>query len=124
MTHLLTSPGKLLGVLFCAWLLSGCASKPQIYHWGSYENQIYARFSATSNPEQQIDEMEKILQTNQSNKPIPPGFHAHLGLLYGEAGRINEMREHFAIEKQLFPESAAFMDFLLNKSAQAKGNTP
>jgi hypothetical protein len=34
--------------------------------------------------------MEKTLQTNKGVRPVPPGFHAHLDLLYGEAGRIDE----------------------------------
>jgi hypothetical protein len=124
MTHSLHTPGKWLGVLCCVLLITGCTTKTQIYHWGSYENQLYARFSTNTNPEQQIDEMEKTLHTNKVNRPMPPGFHAHLGLLYGEMGNIDKMREHFTIEKNLFPESAAFMDFLLNKSTPAKGKQP
>ncbi len=119
-----TSPSKMLGVVVFVLLFSGCATKKQMYNWGDYESQVYARFSTNSNPEQQIDALEKTLQTNKGNRPAPPGFHAHLGLLYGEAGRVDEMREQFALEKQLFPESAAFMDFLLNKSAQPKGSKP
>jgi len=120
MNYLFASPSKLLGVFFCIGVLSGCTTTPQLYNWGGYESQVYARFSANSNPEQQIDVLEKTLQTNKGNRPVPPGFHAHLGLLYGEAGRINEMREQFGLEKQLFPESATFMDFLLAKSAQSQ----
>lgn len=116
-------PSKLLGILFCVWLISGCASRPPLYNWGNYESQVYARFAATSSPEQQIGEMERILQTNRQQLPAPPGFHAHLGLLYGEVGRTNEMREQFAIEKKLFPESSTFMDFLLKKSNNATGRT-
>lgn len=123
MNYSLTSPGKLLGVFFCLLVISGCATTPEMYNWGDYESQVYARFSTNANPEQQIEAMEKTLQTNKNNKPAPPGFHAHLGLLYGEAGRINDMREQFAIEKKLFPESTAFMDFLLTKSAQNQNKT-
>ncbi len=121
MNYFLFSPGKLLGVFFCALLITGCANTTQIYNWGSYQNQVYSRFTAATTPEQQIQEMEKILQTKKSGKPVPPGFHAHLGLLYGDTGRVVEMREQFSIEKQLFPESTAFMDFLLNRSAKTKG---
>lgn len=123
MNYLFASPSKLLGVFFCLLIINGCATTPQMYNWGDYESQVYARFSPNANPEQQIDAMEKTLQTNKGNRPAPPGFHAHLGLLYGEAGRINEMREQFSLEKQLFPESAAFMDFLLAKSAQTQHQT-
>ena len=121
MTSRLFSPGRYLGIILCGCLIGGCTTTPQLYHWGSYENQIYANLTATSSPETQIDAMEKILQTHSTNKPLPPGFHAHLGLLYGQVGKIDQMREQFLIEKQLFPESTAFMDFLLNKLAQEKG---
>lgn len=124
MTSLLTTPGKMLGVFFFALFFSGCATTTQLYNWGSYQDQVYARFAANTNPDQQIDEMEKTLQTNKNNKPAPPGFHAHLGLLYGEAGRVNEMREQFFIEKQLYPEATQFMDFLLAKANAAQGDAP
>lgn len=124
MTYLLITPGKLLGVFFFALLFSGCATTTQLYHWGSYQDQVYARFSADTNPAQQIDEMEKALQTNNNNRPAPPGYHAHLGLLYGEAGRVNDMREQFLIEKRLYPEATKFMDFLLAKANAAQGDTP
>lgn len=119
----LYSPGKLLGAICCLWLV-GCATKPQIYQWGSYEAQLYARFSANTTPEQQIAEMEKTLHINNSSKPMPPGFHAHLGLLYGELGKIDDMRKQFLLEKQLFPESAPFMDFLLKKAEKLQGSAP
>lgn len=115
------SPGKWLGFILCSCLISGCATTPQLYHWGSYENQVYAHLSTSSSPEAQIGEMEKILHTRSTDKPVPPGFHAHLGLLYGQVGKTDKMREQLVIEKQLFPESTAFMDFLLNKSNPEKG---
>jgi hypothetical protein len=122
MISFLTSSSKWLGVFFCASLIVGCAPTAQLYHWGNYENQVYSRFTAATTPEQQIQEMEKTLQINKSNRPSPPGFHAHLGFLYGDVGRMNEMREQFTIEKQLFPEATAFMDFLLHKATKPKGN--
>lgn len=124
MTYSLFAPGKLLGVFFFALLFSGCATTTQLYNWGNYQDQVYARFAGNTNPEQQINEMEKTLQTNKGSRPAPPGFHAHLGLLYGEAGRIDEMREQFLIEKQLYPEATTFMDFLLAKANAAQGDAP
>lgn len=122
------TPNKLLGIAVLTSLLSGCVTQPKtLYNWGSYQNQLYARFKADSSPEQQIQEMEKTLQAPTSSQPVAPGFHAHLGLLYGEAGRHAEMCEQFNIEKQLFPESAQFMDFLLAKAepnAGKKKETP
>ena len=111
-----------LSGLVLASLLSGCASQPNtLYNWGSYQDQLYARFKADTSPEKQIQELEKTLQNPKSAQPAAPGLHAHLGLLYGEAGRSAEMCEQFKTEKQLFPESAPFMDFLL---AKAESKTP
>jgi hypothetical protein len=46
---------------------------------------------------------------------VPPGFHAHLGMLYSIAGKSDQMVAQFEDEKKLFPESATYMDFLLAK---------
>ena len=114
---------KMLGVLLAFSFMSGCTTAPKpLYNWGNYQGELYARFKATSSPDKQIQEMEKTLQSTKSRLPMAPGFHAHLGLLYGEVGRRNEMYEQFKTEKQLFPESAPFMDFLLSKAEKQQGN--
>jgi hypothetical protein len=84
--------------------------------WGGYQPQVYQYFKGES-PEQQIDILEKDLQviTAKGNTP-PPGMHAHLGLLYSNLGREDLVVQHFEAEKKLFPESTAYMDFLLKKS--------
>ena len=48
-----------------------------------------------------------------SGLAVPPGYHAHLGLLYGEQGDLGKFAEQVAQEKSKFPESQTFMDFLL-----------
>jgi len=117
MNNNMFAPGRLLGAALLVAMLSGCVAQPKtLYNWGSYQNQLYARFKADTSPDKQIQEMEKTLQTRKSDQPMAPGFHAHLGMLYGDVGRRAEMCEQFKLEKQLFPESAQFMDFLLAKA--------
>ena len=114
---------SMLSAVLIFLFMSGCTTAPKnLYNWGNYQGELYARFKATSSPDKQIQGMEKTLQNLKSNLPIAPGFHAHLGLLYGEVGRRNEMCEQFMLEKQLFPESTAFMDFLLSKAENQKEN--
>lgn len=114
MKNKLLSPCRWPAATVCLILICGCASTPQMYQWGDYQRQVYHRFAANSESQEQIEAMERTLKINKENKPMPPGFHAHLGLLYGETGRFDEMREQFTTEKELFPESAGFMDFLLS----------
>jgi hypothetical protein len=99
-----------------AALLTGCASAPKtLYGWDGYQPQVYQHFKGES-PDQQIAEMEKSLQTiSNKGASAPPGFHAHLGMLYSIVGKSDQMVVQFEDEKKLFPESAAYMDFLLAK---------
>ena len=48
-------------------------------------------------------------------RTLPPGFHAHLGMLYADAGKLDQVRQQFETEKALYPESATYMDFLTRK---------
>jgi hypothetical protein len=105
-------------VLAGATMLSACQTAPKtLYQWEGYQPQVYQHFKGGS-PDQQIAVLEKDLQTIDAKGNLPPpGYHAHLGLLYALAGRQDEVVTQFAMEKKLFPESAAYMDFLL-KSAK------
>jgi hypothetical protein len=52
---------------------------------------------------------------------VPPGFHAHLGMLYSMTGKSNDqIAAQFEDEKRLFPESTVYMDFLLAKMKKAE----
>ena len=102
--------------LIFAMFLSGCASAPQsIYAWGSYESQVYAHLKGESR-EAQIEALERDQEEiNASGKTAPPGFYAHLGMLYAETGNDVKAIAYFETEKNRFPEAAPFMDFLLKK---------
>ena len=96
--------------------LSGCESSPDaLYSWGSYESQVYAYLNGESREKQILAlerDAEKILA---NNKNVPPGFYAHLGLLYAEAGDEAKAIACFEIEKIRFPEAGVYMDFLLRR---------
>jgi len=98
-------------------LLAGCANRPQpIYYWGDYQSQVYGHFKGEKGPEDQIQALEAIReQARAKGKPLPPGFQAHLAMLYGQSGRSDRLMENLEAEKAQFPESSTFMDFLLKK---------
>lgn len=98
--------------------LSGCAapSAPPLYQWTGYQPQVYEYFKGKTSPQEQIDALEKAQQEIQANdRTPPPGFHAHLGMLYASVGDMQRAQQAFETEKQRFPESTAYMDFLLTK---------
>ncbi len=114
-TSMFKSAGLMLA-LAVGVALSGCASAPKtLYGWESYQPQVYQHLKGES-PDQQIAALEKDLQTmSAKGKSAPPGFHAHLGMLYSIAGKPDQVVAQFEDEKKLFPESATYMDFLLAK---------
>lgn len=96
--------------------LAACAAPPTRYSWGNYEQLVYAAYLAPADvpAEKQVEIMEQDYQAARAaNRRVPPGWHAHLGYLYYELGRIDDARRELLTEKAEFPESAVFVDRLI-----------
>jgi hypothetical protein len=105
--------GALVG---CVCLLGACAPvSPPLYYWGNYQPALYQHHqNGVTNYDSQISAMEAIVARAQAQgQSVPPGLHAHLGMLYFNTGREPEAREQFALEKQLFPELGHFVDYVM-----------
>jgi|GEM_PF-168677 len=99
-------------------LLTGCVNAPTtLYQWEGYQPQLYEYFKDQGKgPEAQIGTLEEGLQKiRATGKSPPPGYHAHLGLLYSQIGKEDQVVQEFQTEKGLYPESTVYMDFLLKK---------
>ncbi|OUI94016.1 hypothetical protein HK17_05185 [Acetobacter indonesiensis] len=101
--------------------LAACSSDrtPPLYSWRDYPEQQYLYLKGQTDHQAQIIALEKDVQKAQAkNLALPPGFHAHLGMLYAATGRTDLAQQEFSQEKTLFPESATYMDFLLKNLGQ------
>ncbi|WP_311223815.1 MULTISPECIES: DUF4810 domain-containing protein [unclassified Acidovorax] len=107
-------------------LLAGCVTpQKQLYSWEGYQPQVYAylKDNGVAGPEEQIVALEAAAEKARANgTALPPGYHAHLAMLYSKTGQIDKTALHFAAEKEQFPESSTFMDFLMKTSATKGGN--
>lgn len=110
-----------LSALAIAILVSGCKTTEPQYYYGAYNKTVYSYFKAEDvTVEEQINALNEVIETASSkNKPVAPGVHAHLGMLYFEAGNASLGLAHFEKEKSLFPESAQYIDFLINSAREA-----
>jgi len=99
--------------------LAGCVTRQQpLYYWGGYQTEVYGHFKGDKGPEEQIQTLEAEREhALAEGRALPPGFQAHLAMLYGKTGRSERLVENLEAEKTQFPESATFMDFLLKKFA-------
>jgi len=111
-----------VAVLGAVLLLGGCVTTPKsLYAWGGYEQSIYVAFIApgSSPPERQVEALEQDFQmARATNQRLPPGWHAHLGYLYSELGKLDEATRELQTEKAEFPESTVFVDHLLANLAK------
>jgi len=98
-------------------LLAGCQTAPKpLYQWGNYQPVVYKHFLGTS-PEEQVSLLEEdVEKIKSSGNAVPPGLYAHLGMLYFSMGKSDLGLQELLTEKKLFPESANYMDFLINKT--------
>ncbi|MBT2342066.1 MULTISPECIES: DUF4810 domain-containing protein [Pseudomonas] len=110
---------KLALALTVGATVAGCqTAPPTLYQWESYQPQVYEYFKGEPK-EAQVEALERDLQKiNASGRKAPPGYHAHLGMLYLSMGKDDQMVQELRTEKALFPESATYMDMLL-KNAKA-----
>jgi hypothetical protein len=109
-------------VLLYAVFFSACASVPgPLYSWGNYEDKVYAYLRGES-PVAQIGVLQNdLLKIEERGKKAPPGYYAHLGMLYAEVGDHGQAVSCFVVEKTRFPESAVFMDYLLAQLSPRAG---
>lgn len=104
----------MIGAL-CA--LSACA-KPSIYYWGRYEDLVHEMYASPgkADPGTQVAKLtEDIDKARAAGKPVPPGVHAQLAFAYSQQGNLGSARQEFETEKKLFPESAVFIDGILQR---------
>lgn len=103
--------------------LAGCATAPpQLYHWGDYQRQVYQSLNADdTGPQEQLQQLEQQAEKARAKgAALPPGFRAQVGLLMLRLGRDADAAAQFEAEKQAFPESTAYMNFLLRRMQPAK----
>ncbi len=114
-------PGRSLTALAAALLMSACASPPSsLYDWGAYPQAmaIHLRESGGDAARQASLLEEQLQKAAGAARAAPPGLHAHLALLYTQLGNEALAVRHLQAEKALYPEGAAYMDFLLKNVRQ------
>lgn len=100
--------------------LTACATGTDpLYYWGDYQPQVYGHLTGEKGPDEQITSLEAgIEKARESGKPLPPGYFAHLGILYAEKQDSQKMLHYFDAERAHYPESAPYIDFLLSSKAK------
>ena len=110
------------GICLSVGVLTACAQPKSLYSWGSYQPMVYAYLQEEGEDyAAQVQTLEENVESARAtDQALPPGFRAHLGLLYLKLGDGAKAVEQWEGEKNAFPESSPFMNFLLrHTTAQA-----
>lgn len=117
-----------IGIVSAILLMSGCVTQPKpLYVYGDYSSLYYASKKEPS-PESALklqQSIEKAIQNvnGSSSGRVAPGMYANLGYMYLKAGKNDEAIVNFQKEKLIYPESAHFMNRMIQKVKIAQGET-
>jgi len=111
---------KLPVIVLFTILATGCATtKNKMYSYGDYSENFYAMKKDT-NADTSLEwksTLEDIITNSKLDKlRVPPGVYANLGYIYLQANKTEKAVFFFHEEKEVYPESAVFMDNLIKKA--------
>ncbi|MFD2755010.1 DUF4810 domain-containing protein [Comamonas terrae] len=112
-----TGPTTSIAAAILLSALAGCAAPNKgLYNWNGYQAQVYSylKSDAPSADEQILLLEQGVQKTAAQGAHLPPGYYAHLGLLYLNAGRTDQAITAWEQEKKIFPESTQYIDYLIN----------
>lgn len=114
---------KAVATVMLALALAGCAhAPPPMYRWDGYQKNVYTYLKHDAdNPSEQLGMMTaQAAAASGAGQRLPPGFHAHAAMLMLQLGQYDDARLQLEAEKAAFPESAAYMDFMLKQMQEKK----
>ncbi len=84
-----------------------------MYAWGNYEDSVWhlTHAEGAADVDAWIDSLSRTIEKARAEeKPVAPGLHAHMGLLYSMRGELDLAQAAFETERELFPESESFIN--------------
>jgi hypothetical protein len=111
-------PFARLSAVLVLLFTTACVSEKSLFYWGHYENTVYdmCHSGGTFDLTQDIQLLSQdIARAQAEGMRVAPGVHAHLGYLYYLSGNTGATLQQFNAEKELYPESATFIDGMIRR---------
>jgi len=122
----LFSTVRALLLVICVFSVTACQKRqPPLYHYNDYSVSYYAHKKDMSEDsllvlQKSIEEAIEAAGESNSGR-VPPGMYANLGYIYLKGGKSQEAVGAFMKEKNVYPESAHFMDRMIKKVELTEG---
>ncbi len=103
-----------LAALAALMAVAACAPTSR-FEWGAYEPALYAYSQSPERRDVYQTALEQAIERGRARDAVAPGLLAELGYLHLEAGDAATALKLFQEERTRFPESAQFMDRIIQK---------
>jgi hypothetical protein len=117
------TPRTLLLAAAAGLALSACAQRSgQLYRWGGYDAALYSHYKKPQERQEFVERLKKvILEAEQGGEKVPPGCYAEYGYALLEEGQHRAAISYFQKERDLWPESRAFMEKMIRNAERLEG---
>ncbi|MBP6008882.1 MAG: DUF4810 domain-containing protein [Rhodoferax sp.] len=110
---------KVFPIALLCVLMTGCATRTDLYQWGGYDAMLYQSYKT---PEKAVEFRQglelHITKMEASNQKVAPGLYAELGTLYLQSGDNTKAVSMYKKERDAWPESSGLMDSLITNVAK------
>ncbi|HRY83334.1 MAG TPA: DUF4810 domain-containing protein [Candidatus Cloacimonadota bacterium] len=109
---------RIITMVLALLLLAGCAFTPEYLFYGDYSWAYYNHVKKQD--ERSLDRFQKeldklITYADRYQLKVPPGVYADYALIMLEQNRYPQALRYFELEKEQWSDSAAMVDFLMQK---------
>jgi hypothetical protein len=97
---------------------AACAQQQRpMYHWGDYDSRLYKHYRNPQDREAWVASMQAVvLAAEREGRKVPPGVYAEYGYALYEQGNHAAAITYFEKERDLWPESRAFMEKMIQNA--------
>jgi hypothetical protein len=102
--------------------LAACAPRNQLYQWSDYDAALYQHYKKPQEREAFVERLKTvILASEQRAQKVPPGCYAEYGYALYEEAQYDGAISYFQKERDLWPESRAFMEKMIRNAERQSG---
>jgi len=96
--------------------LASCASNSSLYTWGKYESSLYQYYKKPATIDEHMKSLESAIEKGEKRNNVAPGLYAEAGYIFLSIGDSARAVEYFQKEKARWPQSASFMDRMIESA--------
>lgn len=112
-------------VVSTALLLVACGPKANtLYSWNGYSSAVLTHYKDGTSADEFSKTMAVVVQKSETENKVPPGLYAEYGYALLEAGQDGQAIIYFQKERDMWPESEAYMDNVIFRLTKSSNDTP